>query len=186
MANRRHERQYSGWDEAGASDGMVRQYDTTRMRWVELDLEDVPDRVIARHRGADGSAETDGSPEPDSSSESPSKPNRGSDPAAQTGEIVDVKLVLESAQTKHAVESFVVTVENRGTEPLTVDRAGLTFDDDPEKSAPIEAVALESGGTAAIEVHWSWIHQDQDVLTVDVRSGSESISSATVDLDEYR
>ncbi|ELY93809.1 hypothetical protein C483_03999 [Natrialba hulunbeirensis JCM 10989] len=186
MANRRHERQYSGWDEAGASDGMVRQYDTTRMRWVELDLEDVPGRVIARHRGADGSAEADGSPEPDNSSEPPSGPTQESGPAAQTGEIVDVELVLESAQTKHAVESFVVTVENQAATPLTVDRAGLTFDDEPEKSAPIEAVVLESGETAAIEVHWSWIHQDQDVLTVGVRSGSEPIAMATVDLDDYR
>lgn len=37
--------------------------------------------------------------------------------------------------------------------PLAIDNARLTFDDGPEKSAPIETVELESGETAAIEVH---------------------------------
>lgn len=171
MSNRSHERTYSGWDEAGAEDGVVRRYDTTRMRWVELDLDEVPDRVIERNRTRTGTEATDA--------------NVNSSSTGQAGAITDVQLTLTDSRTKYAVESFVVTVTNRGTEPLTIDRMLLTFDGTDETSAPIDAVRLDPDETAPVDVHWSWIHTDQEVATIEIRSGSESIATSTITVDDY-
>lgn len=155
---------YSGWDEANASPGTVRMFDTVRMQWVERPLEEIPDEMIERRRG--GSNER--------------TPNDGT-----PGEITDVHLDLEESGTKHAVEEFRITIRNGGSEPLTVDKLRLFFDGE-EKAPPLDVAVVEPGETETIDVLWDWIYLDQNRLTVDVRSGTETVAATDVSIDDHR
>ncbi|SDQ92836.1 hypothetical protein [Natronobacterium texcoconense] len=175
MGNRHHERRYSGWDEENAPAGMVRQYDTVDMRWVELSLEEVPDRVIERNRGTSSDDGKQGTTVQTTAN------------VTDRAEITDVALELEAEGTKFAVEQFEVTVESRVSEELTIDRATLQFDDEePDVNVPISATTLESGSAATIELLRSWIYPDQDEVRIELRSGERSVASIELSVEKPR
>lgn len=155
---------YSGWNEEDAPEGAVRRFDTVKMQWVELPLDELPDEEIERHRGR-----TD---------------HRGAEEETP-GEITDVQLDLEKSGGSYRVDQFDVTVTNQGTEPLTVDRILLTFDQN-EKAVPPKVVSIEPDQTKTIEIPWDWSYPDQETVTVDLRTGTETIATREIPLQRHR
>lgn len=100
-------------------------------------------------------------------------------------EITDVHLELETEGTKRAVEAFAVTVENRTATQLPVTKILLSFDDGDEKMTPKNETVVEPGGTATIDVEWSWIPVDYETMTVELRSRDHPITAVDVSLPAF-
>lgn len=92
-------------------------------------------------------------------------------------EIADLRLELEEAGAKFSVEEFVITVENESEKSVRVDQVLLAFDDADEKVVPVTPSVLGPGETDSFDVPLSWIHPDQDVMTIELRSRGETILS---------
>ena len=105
--------------------------------------------------------------------------------ARTTARIVNTRLTLEAAGTKHAVEKFEVTIKNESEEPVRVTHVLLSFDGEEEKTTPKDEVVIPPKETETIDVLWSWIHPDQRTVTIDVRN-DEFGSLDVVEVDPFR
>ncbi|SDR34640.1 hypothetical protein SAMN04489842_3361 [Natronobacterium texcoconense] len=108
--------------------------------------------------------------------ESPSIPGE----SRSRAEIVDTRLELDERGTKYAVETFEVRIKNRSDTPLRVTRITLTFDGDEEKTTPKDELVVPPNQTETADIHWDWIHPDQNSVTIDVRSDGETVATADV------
>jgi hypothetical protein len=97
-------------------------------------------------------------------------------------EIRDVDLDLKTCGTKREVERFAVTVENAVDRPIRVDRTLLTFDDE-SAVAPIQPFRLDPGEVESIDVRRSWLHRDQQTVTVSLQSDGEVVATADVGVE---
>ncbi|WP_139169316.1 hypothetical protein [Natronobacterium texcoconense] len=93
---------------------------------------------------------------------------------------MDTRLELDERGTKYAVETFEVRIKNRSDTPLRVTRITLTFDGDEEKTTPKDELVVPPNQTETADIHWDWIHPDQNSVTIDVRSDGETVATADV------
>lgn len=120
---------------------------------------------------------TDAEPSDDGVQRDTPKSKRQPTEDDSTAKIVDTSLVLEERGTKFAVDEFAVTVQNMADEPVQVTQVLLTFDGKEEKAAPMDDVVVPPKGRETIDILWSWIHPDQNRVTIEVRSEGKTLAS---------
>ncbi|GAB6879285.1 hypothetical protein JCM17823_15590 [Halorubrum gandharaense] len=138
-------------------------------------------RCFAKYTKEDAEEGADGGTGDDAGANTDGHPEHGG-PLAVT----NVDLSLSAAGSKHAVDRFEVAVRNDGADPIRVSRAALAFDDGEEATTAVDDVVVDPGETVEIALNRSWVHPDQETVTLRLTSEGKTVGATRIDLDEYR